>query len=109
MSRPKDETVKEDGMNAYNYPYYKFMEIGDKIFDTICHEHLGFFSSKVIIEMIKKTGLKVFHHEYNNINGGSSRYYISHKKANYKVKSSIKKVLLKIYQDLLNQVHMHVL
>ena len=94
-----------------------YMIIKNRIFDTICHEHLGFFSSKVIIEMIKKTGLKVFHHEYNNINGGSSRYYISHKKANYKVKSSIKKVLLKeekiglhskkifisFYKEILNQ------
>jgi len=94
-----------------------YMIIKNKIFDTICHEHLGFFSSKIIIEMIKKTGLKVFHHEYNNINGGSSRYYICHKIANYKVKSSIKKVLLKekkiglhskkiftnFYKEILNQ------
>jgi SAM-dependent methyltransferase len=94
-----------------------YMIIKNKIFDTICHEHLGFFSSKVIIEMIKKTELKVFHHEYNNINGGSSRYYICHKEANYKVKSSIRKVLLKekkiglhskkiftsFYKEILNQ------
>ena len=72
-----------------------YMIIKNKIFDTICHEHLGFFSSKVIIEMIRNTGLKVFHHEYNDINGGSSRYYICHQKADYKVKDSIKKVLLK--------------
>ena len=71
-----------------------YMIIKNKIFDTICHEHLGFFSSKVIIEMIRNTGLKVFHHEYNDINGGSSRYYICHKSAHYKVKDSIKKVLL---------------
>ena len=71
-----------------------YMIIKNKIFDTICHEHLGFFSSKVIIEMIRNTGLKVFHHEYNDINGGSSRYYICHKNANYKTKSSIKKVLI---------------
>ena len=46
------------------------------IFDTICHEHLSFYSSKVIIEMIRSNGLKVFNHEYNDINGGSSRYDI---------------------------------
>jgi SAM-dependent methyltransferase len=68
--------------------------IKNNIFDTICHEHLGFFSSKVIIEMMKLNGLKVFHHEYNNINGGSSRYYICHKKKNYKITNNIKKVLL---------------
>ena len=72
-----------------------YMIIKNKIFDTICHEHLGFFSSKVIIEMIRNTGLKVFHHEYNDINGGSSRYYICHKNANFKVKNSIQKVLIK--------------
>jgi SAM-dependent methyltransferase len=66
------------------------------IFDTICHEHLGFYSSKVIIEMIRSNGLKVFNHEYNNINGGSSRYYICHQKANYKIeKNNIKTALLK--------------
>ena len=70
--------------------------IKNAIFDTICHEHLGFYSSKVIIEMIKSNGLKVFNHEYNNINGGSSRYYICHQKANYKIKkNNIKIALLK--------------
>ncbi len=73
-----------------------FCIIKNNIFDTICHEHLGFFSSKIIIKMIKDNGLKVFNHEYNDINGGSSRYYICHKTANYKVKeNNIKKVLLK--------------
>jgi SAM-dependent methyltransferase len=69
--------------------------IKNNIFDTICHEHLGFFSSKVIIKMMKLNGLKVFHHEYNNINGGSSRYYICHQKANYNITKDVKKVLLK--------------
>ena len=70
--------------------------IKNNIFDTICHEHLGFYSSKVIIEIIRSNGLKVFNHEYNNINGGSSCYYICHQKANYKVKkNNVKTALLK--------------
>jgi len=73
-----------------------FYIIKNNIFDTICHEHLGFFSSKIIIEMIKSNGLKVFDHEYNDINGGSSCYYICHQKANYKIKkNNIKASLLK--------------
>ena len=44
---------------------------------------------------MKLNGLKVFHHEYNNINGGSSRYYICHQKANYNVTKDVKEVLLK--------------
>ena len=69
--------------------------IKNNIFDTICHEHLVFYSSKIIIEMMKNNGLKVFNHEYNEINGGSSRYYICHSKTNFKVSKNIKKVLLR--------------
>ena len=69
--------------------------IKNNIFDTICHEHLVFYSTKIIIEMMKNNGLKVFNHEYNEINGGSSRYYICHNKANFKVSKNIKKVLLR--------------
>ena len=57
--------------------------IKNNLFDTICHEHLEYYSSKVIIDMMNLNGLKVFNHEFNNINGGSSRYYICHKKAKY--------------------------
>ena len=69
--------------------------IKNNIFDTICHEHLVFYSTKIIIEMMKNNGLKVFNHEYNEINGGSSRYYICHSKTNFKVSKNIKKVLLR--------------
>ena len=60
--------------------------IKNNLFDTICHEHLEYYSSKVIIDMMDFNGLKVFNHEFNNINGGSSRYYICHQKAKYKTK-----------------------
>ena len=69
--------------------------IKNNIFDTICHEHLVFYSTKIIIEMMENNDLKVFNHEYNEINGGSSRYYICHSKANFKVSKNIKKVLLR--------------
>ena len=57
--------------------------IKNNIFDTICHEHLGFFSSKVIIDMMNLNGLKVFDHEFNNINGGSTQYFICKKNSKY--------------------------
>ena len=70
--------------------------IKNNIFDTICHEHIEYYSSKVIIEMMNRNRLRVFDHEFNDINGGSSRYYISHQKSNYKVKQKkINKLLLK--------------
>ena len=60
--------------------------IKNNIFDTICHEHLEYYSSNVIFEMAKKNKLRVFNHKYNNINGGSSQYFICH--VNSKLKDS---------------------
>ena len=53
-------------------------------FDTICHEHLEYYSTKVIIELMNKNGLRVFNLKANSINGGSMRYFICHKDSKYK-------------------------
>ena len=53
-------------------------------FDTICHEHLEYYSTKVIIELMHKNELRVFNLKANTINGGSMRYYICHKDSKYK-------------------------
>ena len=47
-------------------------------FDTICQEHLGYYSTSVIKSLMEKNELKIIDHEYNKSNGGSSRYYITH-------------------------------
>ena len=53
-------------------------------FDTICHEHLEYYSTKVIVELMNKNELRVFNLKANTINGGSMRYYICHKDSKYK-------------------------
>ena len=55
-----------------------------KMFDTICHEHLYYYSTKVIIDIVLKHNLRVFDLKRNNINGGSTQYFICKKKAKYK-------------------------
>ena len=50
-----------------------------KMFDTICHEHLEYYSSKVIFNLVKKNDLRVFDIKQNFINGSSKQYYICHK------------------------------
>ena len=54
------------------------------LFDTICHEHLEYYSTRVIINLMQKNYLRVFDIKQNNINGGSLRYFICHKEARYK-------------------------
>jgi hypothetical protein len=60
--------------------------VRNNLFDTICHEHLEYYSSKIIIKLMEKNGLKVFDLKKNNINGGSIRYYIAHNNSKYNVK-----------------------
>lgn len=64
------------------------------MFDTICHEHLEYYSTSIICEMAKQNGLKVFDHMYNDINGGSSRFFISHADSKFKVShKKIRKII----------------
>jgi hypothetical protein len=68
--------------------------IKKNIFDTICHEHLEYYSSKIICEMVSKNGLRVFDIKYNNVNGGSTQYFITHKDSNcFKSATKIKEIL----------------
>jgi len=71
------------------------MIIKHNMFDTICHEHLEYYSVTFINKLLKKHNLRIFDHSYNNINGGSSAYLICHDDAKYKTnKNKINKILL---------------
>lgn len=48
-------------------------------YDTICHEHLEFYSLAVLETILSKAGMKVFKISFNDINGGSIRCYATHK------------------------------
>jgi len=47
-------------------------------YDTICHEHLEYYSLSVIENILRRAELKVFRAELNPINGGSIRCYVTH-------------------------------
>jgi hypothetical protein len=65
-----------------------------KMFDTICHEHLEYYSSKVIDNLCRENNLRIFDININDINGGSKQYLICHKKSSYKTnKNKIYKIL----------------
>ena len=65
-----------------------------KMFDTICHEHLHYYSTKVIIDIVLKHNLRVFDLKRNNINGGSTQYFICKNNSKYKTNyKTINKIL----------------
>ncbi|MCK5345843.1 MAG: methyltransferase domain-containing protein, partial [Candidatus Heimdallarchaeota archaeon] len=47
-------------------------------YDTICHEHLEYYSLAVIEYIMKQAGMKIFNATINSSNGGSIRCYATH-------------------------------
>ena len=47
-------------------------------FDTICHEHLEYYSLAVIDRLLAEAGLEVVRAELNDVNGGSIRIFAGH-------------------------------
>lgn len=47
-------------------------------YDTICHEHLEYYSLAVIEYILREAGLRIFNVALNPINGGSLRCYATH-------------------------------
>ena len=47
-------------------------------YDTICHEHLEYYSLAVIEHILRFSSLKIFNVLENDINGGSLRCYATH-------------------------------
>ncbi len=47
-------------------------------YDTICHEHLEYYSLTTLNYLMKICGMKIFKVKFNDINGGSVRCYVTH-------------------------------
>lgn len=67
--------LAEDGIWIIELSYLPFM-LASHSFDTICHEHLEYYSLKQIEWMLKREQLEVQKIEFNDINGGSFRLFI---------------------------------
>jgi len=75
--RAVKKTLSQDGLWIFEMSYMPSMlELNS--YDTICHEHLEYYSLAVIEYMLKLAGLKIVNVELNTINGGSIRCFATH-------------------------------
>jgi len=72
--------LSPDGIWIFEMSYMPRMLELDS-YDTICHEHLEFYSLAVLENICSYAGLKVFKVSFNDINGGSIRCYATHKES----------------------------
>lgn len=58
--------------------YYMPHILKRNAYDSICHEHLAYYSFAVIEYILKKADMKIIKVNLNSINGGSIRCYATH-------------------------------
>ena len=63
---------------------YMPMMIKNRSYDTICHEHLEYYSLKSLKYLLDKADLKIVNLSFNQINGGSIEVDIAKKKSKLK-------------------------
>jgi len=64
------ECLEDDGVWFFEQSYLKLM-VENIAYDTICHEHLSYFSAGTIERLLDESGFYVLQVETNLINGGS--------------------------------------
>ncbi len=65
-----EASLDDKGIWVFEQSYLPAMLMANS-FDTICHEHLEFYSLRQIEWIAKRAGLKVIDVKFNDVNGGS--------------------------------------
>ena len=74
------KTLDKDGLWIIQMSYLPLM-LEQLAFDNICHEHLKYYSLEALTYLLECNDMQVVDCELNDVNGGSFRIYIRHKKA----------------------------
>ncbi len=84
--------LNKDGLWIFEVSYMpKMLKLNS--FDTICHEHLEYYSLDVINKILLKNDMKLAKIELNNSNGGSIRCFVVKKNcSSYHRKNNIIKI-----------------
>ncbi len=66
--------LSENGIWIFEMSYMpRMLELNS--YDTICHEHLEYYSLAILEKILRLAELQIFRIEFNDINGGSIRCY----------------------------------
>jgi len=100
LERPMDfvkdieAVLADDGIWHFEQSYMPSM-LRTNSYDTICHEHLEFYSFKVVKQMLEGAGLRVVDVQMNAINGGSFAVTACKQRGPYKSNTPIIEWLLR--------------
>jgi hypothetical protein len=80
--RDIEQCLADDGIWHFEQSYMPSM-LRTNAYDTVCHEHLEFYSFKVVKNLLENCGMRVIDVQMNAINGGSFAVTASKKNAPY--------------------------
>ncbi|HVM88585.1 MAG TPA: class I SAM-dependent methyltransferase [Puia sp.] len=90
------QILSPEGIWVFEMSYMPQMLENDS-YDTICHEHLEYYSLAVLEKIAAFADMKIFKIQFNDINGGSIRCYATHKESslyfnleNYKLMNEVR-------------------
>jgi hypothetical protein len=78
--------LADDGIWHFEQSYMPSM-LRTKSYDTICHEHLEYYSIAVVRKVLEAAGLKVLDVQMNSVNGGSFAVTAAKKTSRYRADS----------------------
>lgn len=93
FARQISECLDSDGIWVFEQSYMPYM-IRALSFDTICQEHLEYYTMRQIDWIMEKAGLKIIDVDFNNINGGSFRITAALKDSLYSVSSKVEQAIV---------------
>ncbi|BFG70370.1 class I SAM-dependent methyltransferase [Sediminibacterium sp. KACHI17] len=105
LERPLDfvndieSCLDDEGIWHFEQSYMPSM-LRTNSYDTICHEHLEFYSFKVVKNIVESCGLRVIDVQMNAINGGSFAVTVCKVNASYKSNTPLINWLLKQEEDM---------
>ena len=85
FTRAVKSLLAPDGIWVFEMSYMPTM-LKMNSYDTICHEHLEYYSLAIIEYILGRAGMKIFNAALNTINGGSIRCFATHA-TNFKYRS----------------------
>ena len=89
-----EKCLSKNGIWHFEQSYMPSM-LRTNSYDTICHEHLEFYSFKVVKNLLEDCGLRVLDVQMNSINGGSFAVTASRKDSSHITNKPIVNWLLK--------------
>ncbi len=77
FTRNIKRVLSHDGLWVFEMSYMPTM-LKMNSYDTICHEHLEYYSLAVLEHILKRADMKIVNATLNSINGGSIRCFATH-------------------------------